>query len=126
MFLFENVLFEEIRNFCPNIIMINYNGSLHVNEENFSKIIRTLTIISDHRIVLFPNFCNLFEIPEEASLKVPSSEFIEEKGLNDETLSKVKSYIEKYQELDISQLDLHTMFNNMAMFLKISSGTYSF
>jgi hypothetical protein len=72
MFLFENVLFEEIRNFCPNIIMINYNGTLHVNEENFSKIIRTLTIISDHRIVLFPNFSNLFEVPEEASLKVPS------------------------------------------------------
>lgn len=106
--------------------MINYNGSLHINEDNFSKIIRTLTIISDHRIVLFPNFCNLFEIPEEASLKIPSEEFIEEKGLNQESLEKVKSYIEKYQEIDVSQIDLHTMFGNMAMFLKISSGTYSF
>ena len=106
--------------------MINYNGTLHVNEEHFSKIVRTLTIISDHRIVLFPNLSNLFETPEEASLKLPSEEFIEEKGLNEETLAKVKSYIEKYHEVDASQIDLHTLCNNMAMFLKISSGTYSF
>jgi hypothetical protein len=31
LFLFENVLFEEIRNFSPNIILINYNGVLHIN-----------------------------------------------------------------------------------------------
>lgn len=59
-------------------------------------------------------------------MKVPSEDFIEDKELNEETLLKVKSYLEKYNEIDVGQIELHTFFNNMAMFLKISSGTYSF
>ena len=39
---------------------------------------------------------------------------------------RCKDFIENYFRVELSSINLHTFFNNLAMFVKISSGTYSF
>lgn len=55
-FLFQTVIFEEIRSFNPNFIMVSYNGYLNINEDHWNEIVKNLTIIADHKICMYVDF----------------------------------------------------------------------
>ena len=59
------MIYEEIRSFNPTIILISYNGLLDIKEDQFSEMVRNLTIMADHKILLFPNLSELFEVPSD-------------------------------------------------------------
>ena len=61
MFLFDQIIFEEIRNFSPSVILFNYGDIYNLKENHFNYLIQNLTDIADHRIILFPDFINLFD-----------------------------------------------------------------
>lgn len=45
----------------PNAIIVSYSGQLDIKEDHFNEIIRNLTIIADHRVLLFPNMSGIFQ-----------------------------------------------------------------
>ena len=55
-FLFQTVIFEEIRSFDPSFVIVSYNGYLNLSEEHWNEIVKNLTIIADHKICLFVDF----------------------------------------------------------------------
>ena len=55
-FLFQTVIFEEIRSFDPSFIIVSYNGFLGLSEEHWNEIVKNLTIIADHKVSLFVDF----------------------------------------------------------------------
>ena len=38
------------------MIFVSYNGTLDIKEDHFNEIIKSLSIIADHKVCLFPNF----------------------------------------------------------------------
>ena len=40
---------------------MSYNGQLNVEEDYFIDIVRNLTILSHHKVILFPNFVHFFD-----------------------------------------------------------------
>lgn len=69
LFLFEQTIFSEIRDFVPNAIIVSYSGQLNIQEDHFNEIIRNLTIIADHRVMLFPNMTGAMQARPEGSME---------------------------------------------------------
>lgn len=124
LFMFETILYDELRLFSPNTIIISYSGRLNISPPHFTSIISNLSIISDHRIVLFPNMCTLFN-EESPLLKFDSSSSEFSIHSDEGDLATMGSLLEAYNEFSLEQLDLNEYFHNLGMFLKISSGAYS-
>ncbi len=63
--MFQTVIFEEIRSFDPAFIVVSYNGYLNLAEEHWSEIVKTLTVIADHRVSLFVDFVDKLGAEED-------------------------------------------------------------
>lgn len=55
-FLFQTIIFEQIRSFDPDFVIVSYNGFLNINEDHWNEIVKNLTIIANHKISLFVDF----------------------------------------------------------------------
>ena len=77
----------------PNAIVVSYNGQLDIKEDHFNEIIRNMTIIADHRVLLFPNMSAIFRTkPEEA---------MEE----EEEMKDGESYVSKYSNYEFDRIN---------------------
>lgn len=46
--------------------------------------------------------------------------------MNEENIEKVRYYLEDYHRLQYKDINFATFFNNLGLFLKITTGAYSF
>jgi len=46
-------------------VIVSYNGELDLKEQDFNEIIKDLTVLADHRVVLFTNMTGLFQSTAE-------------------------------------------------------------
>lgn len=64
------MIYNEVRDYLPNTIIISYNGQLDIYEDHFNEIIRNLTIIGDHRLMLFPNMSGMLNYKDKDKMVV--------------------------------------------------------
>jgi hypothetical protein len=41
-------------------VIVSYNGELDLKEQDFRSILKDLTVLADHRVVLFTNMTGMF------------------------------------------------------------------
>lgn len=63
--LWQEIISRQAEEWTPDLTIISYNGFLNIGEEDFKEIVRDLTALSDHRIILFTNMTGLFKPREE-------------------------------------------------------------
>ena len=63
------------------MVIVSYNGFLDVREEDFEAIVRDLTVLSDHKLVLFPNL---------SAMHQRSEAFLDESGEGDWSESRIR------------------------------------
>jgi hypothetical protein len=59
--LWQEIISRQAEEWTPDLTIISYNGFLNISEEDFGEIVKDLTALSDHRIILFTNMTGLFK-----------------------------------------------------------------
>jgi hypothetical protein len=81
--------------------------------------VRDLTVLSDHRVVLFPNL---------SQMHLRSDSFVKEISDDSLPVSKIQlidEFMSKYRIYDYSKIDEELLFDNLSYFVKCSSGNVS-
>lgn len=61
--LWDEVISGQVEEWGPQLVIVSYNGLLDIAEEDFKAIMKDLTILCDHRMILFTNMTGLFQMP---------------------------------------------------------------
>jgi hypothetical protein len=48
-------MYSQILSFNPSIIIISYSQKININNEYFIELIKQLTILSNYKIIFYPN-----------------------------------------------------------------------
>ena len=120
--LWEEVVVGQVEEWRPEVIIVSYNGSLELKEGDFAAIMRSLTVLCDHRIMLFTNMTGLFKEPESDNAM---EEEEQEQEYDMEKVGVMEEFFKKYVPYDYGKVDEELYFTNLALFLKISSGVHS-
>jgi hypothetical protein len=115
--LWQEILSRQAEEWSPDLTILSYNGFLNIGEEDFAEMVRDLTALSDHRIVLFTNMTNMFKPPED--MEEENEEHPRDK------VELVREFLSHYVPYRYEQVDEEKYFNNLAQFVKISSGSVS-
>jgi hypothetical protein len=60
-FLFHHIIYNQVQQYRPNIIFISYNGELVLEKDHWNDIVRNMTILAHHKVILFTNLTGLFK-----------------------------------------------------------------
>lgn len=111
---------SQVEEWRPELVLISYNGSLDLKEDDFAAMMRDITVLCDHRVMLFTNMTGLFREPESVM------EEEEEAGEWDmEKVHVMEEFMNKYVPYDYAEINEEKYFTNLALFVKISSGVHS-
>ena len=59
-FMMEEVVMSHLREYNPSMIILSYSGKIHLDNEYFVEMIKQLTVISNFRLVFYPNHAKMF------------------------------------------------------------------
>lgn len=100
-------------------MIVSYNGYLDIKEEDFETIMRDLTVLSDHKVILFPNMSSMHQRSETALEDISEDEW---------SVSRVRlvdEFMIKYMSYAYDRVDEERVFNNLSYFVKCSAGGLS-
>lgn len=61
-YMFKEVVYTQISDFNPAVILVSYSGKLSIEDYHFTEIIKDLTKIANYKVILFPNLTKTFFI----------------------------------------------------------------
>lgn len=125
-FVIKDFLLNQIREFNPTIILISYSGRLQLLDAHFVELMQEFTKIANYKLLFYPNLTTSFlkeemmQVEDREGEECEYDNYVHDQriGFNlgdDEMMGQAPEKMENWMEL----------FNKIARFLKVSSGTYN-
>ena len=119
-------MLNQIREFNTTMILISYGGRIHIQDHHFVQMVQEFTKIANYKLMLFPNLTTAFVQQQMSQTEDRESgqiceydNYVVDARIN---MPLARGEMEGEGQVQDYWIEL---FNKMARFLKVSSGTYN-
>lgn len=77
-FMMEEVVMSHLREYNPSVVVLSYSGKVTVDTDYFVELIKQLTIVSNFRLLFYPNQGKMFCFDEKGPEIVVGEDFFNE------------------------------------------------
>lgn len=63
----EEVVLSHLREYNPSMVVVSYSGKIRIENEYFVELIKQLTVISNFRLMFYPNHAKMFCFEEKGA-----------------------------------------------------------